>query len=171
MNPETIVVRQLAAGDAHSFKQLRLQAIQTTPSFVWPTYAEESTRSVEELVARIQPTSTQVVFGIFSGTELYALAGLRREPLEQVRHKGYVWGVIVEPSQRGKGYARRLMDEVASFAKNNWGATQLNLSVNVENFAAKKLYEKLGFIRFGIEPNALRVGPRYFDEEHLFLTL
>ncbi len=171
MNSETVVVRQLAAEDVHAFRHLRLQAIQTTPSFVWPTYAEESGRSVDELLAKIQPTPNQVVFGLFKGTELLGLAGLRREPLEQVRHKGYVWGVVVESSQRGKGYARRLMDEIASFAKNSWGATQLNLSVNAENASAKKLYASLGYIRFGIEPNALRVGQQYYDEEHLYLIL
>ena len=37
--------------------------------------------------------------------------------------------------------------------------------------AARRLYERLGFRAYGVEPGALRVGDRYLDEEFLALRL
>jgi RimJ/RimL family protein N-acetyltransferase len=43
--------------------------------------------------------------------------------------------------------------------------------VNAENVRARNLYLSLGFKPFGLEPRAMRVGDRYFDEEHMVLSL
>jgi RimJ/RimL family protein N-acetyltransferase len=41
----------------------------------------------------------------------------------------------------------------------------------VENAAAQALYRSLGFKSFGIEPRAMRVGDKFYDEEHMVLQL
>jgi hypothetical protein len=33
------------------------------------------------------------------------------------------------------------------------------------------LYRSLGFESFGVEPRAMRVGDRFYDEEHMVLRL
>lgn len=43
--------------------------------------------------------------------------------------------------------------------------------VVIENLAARKLYYDLGFRPFGFESQALRIGDRYYDEEHIALDL
>jgi hypothetical protein len=96
------------------------QAIADSPSAVWPTYEEEARRTVEEIEARIQQKDTQVVFGAFIDSKLFGIAGLRREPLDQVKHKAVL---------------------------------------------------KIGFKPFGLEPRAMRVGAKYFDEAHMVLRL
>lgn len=170
MEEKVLEIRPLAAPDVAAFRQIRLQAISDSPSAVWPTYEEEVRRSVKEIEARILRTDTQVVFGAFIDNELVGIAGLRREPLDQVRHKAVLWGVFVSPDLRREGLARKLFARVQSFAREE-GVLQIQLCVNAENVRARNLYRSLGFESFGVEPRAMRVGDRYFDEEHMVLRL
>lgn len=170
MEEAVLEIRPLARSDANAFRQIRLQAISDSPSAVWPTYEEEARRTVEEIEARIQRTNTQVVFGAFIGLKLVGIAGLRREPLDQVRHKAVLWGVFISPDRRREGLARKLFSSVQSFAREE-GVRQIQLCVNAENDRARSLYRSLGFKPFGLEPRAMRVGDKYFDEEHMVLRL
>jgi RimJ/RimL family protein N-acetyltransferase len=163
-------IRPLRAADAAAFRDIRLQAISDSPSAVWPTLEEEAGRTIRETEARIEKTDTQVVFGAFLNTKLVGIAGLRREPLAQVRHKAVLWGVFVSPEQRRTGLARTLFSRLLAFAREE-GVLQIQLCVNAENVRARNLYRSLGFASFGLEPRAMRVGNRYFDEEHMVLRL
>jgi len=170
MEKAVLEIRPLAAPDAAAFRRIRLQAISDSPSAVWPTYEEEARRTVEETEARIRKTDVQVVFGAFIDAELVGVAGLRREPLEQVRHKAVLWGVFISPDRRREGLARKLFASVLSFARDE-GVLQIQLCVNAENDRARQLYRSLGFKPFGLEPRAMRIGDKYFDEEHMVLWL
>ena len=166
-----ITIRLLDAQDAQRFTQLCLQAIETSPTAIWPTWQEEQSRSTEQTVARIQSTPTQAVFGAFLGDLLVGLTGVRREPLSQVAHKATIWGVFVDPAQRGKGIAQALLAAATTHASYDWGSVQLMLCVNAENLAAKKLYANQGFVTFGVEPCAMQVDGRFYDEEHMVKRL
>jgi RimJ/RimL family protein N-acetyltransferase len=170
MEKEVLEIRPLAAPDAAAFRQIRLQAISDSPSAVWPTYEEVARQTIKDIEARIQRTDTQIVFGAFIGTKLIGIAGLRREPLEQVKHKAALWGVFISPERRREGLARTLFSRVLSFARDA-GVLQIHLCVNTENVRARSLYRSLGFESFGVEPRAMRVGGRFFDEEHMVLRL
>jgi RimJ/RimL family protein N-acetyltransferase len=170
MEDQALNIRPLSAPDAGAFRQIRLQAIADAPSAVWPTYEEEARRTISENEARIRQTDKQVVFGAFVGTKLVGIAGLRREPLEQVKHKAVLWGVFVSSDRRREGLARKLFSQVLSFARDE-GVLQIQLCVNAENVRARNLYLALGFKPFGLEPRAMRVGNQYFDEEHMVLRL
>jgi RimJ/RimL family protein N-acetyltransferase len=170
MEEAVLEIRPLALPDATAFREIRLQAISESPSAVWPTHEEEAKRTVKETEARIQRTDTQVVFGAFMDAKLVGIAGLRREALDQVKHKAVLWGVFISPDRRREGLARKLFSSVLSFARDE-GVLQIQLCVNAENDRARGLYRSLGFKPFGLEPRAMRIGDRYFDEEHMVLRL
>jgi RimJ/RimL family protein N-acetyltransferase len=48
---------------------------------------------------------------------------------------------------------------------------QLCATVALVNRPARRLYRKLGFEPYGLEPRGLKVGERYLDQEHLVLLL
>jgi ribosomal protein S18 acetylase RimI-like enzyme len=164
-------VRQLLPDDAERFKSLRLLAVETSPTSIWPSREEEMARPIEQVRQRIEGTLTQAVFGAFDGGALIGITGVRREPLVQVGHKATIWGVFVSPAYRGQGIARALLSAASHHAAENWRVVQLMLCVNAENLAAKRLYESQGFRTFGVEPRAMRVGERYYDEEHMYKPL
>lgn len=165
-----IAIRPLTAEDAEAFKALRLKAIQDAPTAIWPTHEEEAARTLDETRNRIRTSDHQIVFGAFAGPALIGIAGLRREPLAQVAHKAVLWGVFVDPARRRGGIAGRLLDAAIAHARAA-SVLQIQLCVNAENPHAQALYRNAGFETFGIERRAMRVGKRFYDEEHMALRL
>ncbi len=162
-----VTVRLLAPNDAERFKSLRLLAVESSPISIWPTRDEEMARSIEETAHRIRVTPTQAVFGAFDGEVLAGITGIRREPLRQISHKATIWGVFVNPSYRGQRIAGTLLAAATTHASEEWNTIQLMLCVNAENVAAKKLYTSQGFETFGLEPRAMQINGRFYDEEHM----
>ena len=58
--------------------------------------------------------------------------------------------------------ARRLIEAVLEHARGE--VEQVNLVVERGNMNARRLYTSLGFIEYGLEKNALKIGDRYFDD-------
>jgi RimJ/RimL family protein N-acetyltransferase len=171
MNADSSIhFRPLRADEWPAFQALRLRSIADSPLAVYPTIDEERARSAESISARITETAHQVVFGAYQGGELIGIAGLRREPLVQVAHKGILWGVFLHPDKRRGGIARKLLHALFGYARNA-GVTQIHLSVNVDNPRAGGLYQSMGFEVYGREPAALRVGGQYYDEDLMILRL
>lgn len=162
--------RPLQSDEWSAFQVLRLRSIAETPLAIYPTLEEERGRTPEQIQARIARTPFQVVYGAYHGETLVGIAGLRREPLEQVAHKGVLWGVYLHPDHRGGGNARSLLQALFDHARAE-GVTQVHLNVNVENERAAGLYRAMGFETYGREPQAMRVGGRYYDETLMVLRL
>jgi ribosomal protein S18 acetylase RimI-like enzyme len=165
-----IQFRPLRQDEWRDFQALRLRSITETPLAIYPTLEEERARTPEQIQAKIAGTPHQVVFGAYAGTTLVGIAGLRREPLVQVAHKGVLWGVYLHPDYRRGGVARRLLQALFDQARAH-GVTQVRLNVNVENARAAGLYRSMGFETYGREPQAMRVDGRYYDEELMLLRL
>lgn len=170
MNNDRAVIKPLTIDDADAFKALRLHAIQDSPASFWPTYEEEARLAVEDVRNRIRPTDHQIVFGAFSGDALIGITGLRRESLEKIAHKAVLWGVFVEPEQRGSGIARMLLEAAVAHARET-NVLQIQLFVHTENPRAQQLYRSVGFILNGLEQRSIRVGERFYDEERMVLRL
>ena len=64
-------------------------------------------------------------------------------------HIGYVGGLAIHPDFGGKGFGKKMMQEIIDLAK-EMGIQRLELSVGSENLQAQKLYEKLGFEKEGV---------------------
>jgi ribosomal protein S18 acetylase RimI-like enzyme len=166
----SLVICTLSRENWASFKALRLAAIDSAPFALWPTHEEEAAQSAAEVQARIDPGPYQIVFGAFDGRELVGIAGFRRDRLAQIAHRATIWGVAVHPARRKEGIGLRLLQRLVAHARDA-GVLQLQLAVAVENQPAQALYRSLGFKGYGIEPRAMRVGDRFYDEEHMVLRL
>lgn len=165
-----IQFRPLRADEWEAFQVLRLRSIADMPEAIYPTYAEESSRTPDQIRARITETDHQVVFGAYQHGDLVGIAGLRREALAQVAHKGVLWGVFVHPDRRGGGIARRLLLALFDHARRA-GVRQVHLNVNVDNPRAGGLYRSMGFDTYGREPDAMQVAGRFYDEDLMVLRL
>lgn len=65
--------------------------------------------------------------------------------------EAHITNIALEPSSRGRGWGRFLMEEMIKLAKEK-GAQRMTLEVRVSNKQAQKLYKKLGFAEAGIRP-------------------
>ncbi|MGP8445886.1 GNAT family N-acetyltransferase [Burkholderia vietnamiensis] len=166
-----ITIRLLDAADAAQFKSVRLRAIDTSPTSFLPTHAEEVGVPLEAFAARIAPTHERAVFGAFDGESLIGTTGVYRDARAKVAHKATIWGVFVDAAYRGRGVAQTLLDSASAHASQAWQCAQLMLCVNEINGGAQRLYESLGFVRFGTEPRSLCVDGRFYDEHHMVKIL
>ncbi|CDG83868.1 GNAT family N-acetyltransferase [Janthinobacterium agaricidamnosum] len=171
MATQAITIRLLTADDAGAFKALRLLAIDSDPGAIVFSRDEKEARTLQQIAQRITPDASQAVFGAFDGEQLIGIVGLKRGDLKKTLHKATIWGVFVDPAYRGKGIAGELMRAQIARARADQGLFQLYLGVNADNAAPRKLYESLGFVAFGIEPRALRLGDQFYDEQLMTLQL
>jgi len=102
---------------------------------------------------------------------LVATAGVYRSTPRKARHLARVWGVYTSPSARGLGLGRRVVVEAIAIARGWDGVAGVCLSVSERTPAAVALYETLGFARWGVEPDATRIGGESACEIHMRLML
>ncbi len=105
---------------------------------------------------------------ILAGVVSFARDGHDREKL---RHKGILFRMYVSSGFRGRGIAKKLIEELINRVRKIGTIEQINLTVIASNTNAKMLYEKCGFITFGSETNAIKWKGKYFTENQMVLML
>lgn len=166
-----MIVRKLSCEDGDAFKRLRLEAVVESPTSLGRTYEEIEDMSAEDVRNQVNPSQDIAVFGAFVDGELIAIVGLRREPMEKVRHKVNVWGVYTKRVFRNQGISGRLLAAAVNEAKSNFKATILTLTVNADNVTAKALYSSFGFKVYGRHQKSLLVNGTYVHEEFMMMDL
>ena len=159
MDTSRILIRRLAPSEGAAYREIRLEALRGNPEAFGSTYEAESVRSLAHFSERV---ASCPVFGAFSGTELVGMAGFLGREGAKDAHKGYLWGMYVQPSARNAGVGRKLAEAVIDYARQKFEILQLN--VVSENEAARQLYASSGFVEYGIERKALKQNGRYYDE-------
>jgi ribosomal protein S18 acetylase RimI-like enzyme len=161
------VIRRLEPGqDTELFRAIRLESLKKNPESFGSDFASENDKPPEWFAGRL---TTSDVFGAFHGEELLGIAGFQVGQTAKRAHKGTLWAVYVRPAKRSAGVARRLVETVIEHAKGR--VEQVNLAVDRRNMHARRLYTSLGFIEYGLEKNALKVGDRYLDDVLMVRTL
>jgi RimJ/RimL family protein N-acetyltransferase len=106
--------------------------------------------------------------GELAGVVSFARDGIDREKL---RHKGILFRMYVSKDFRGQGVAKKLIEELIHRVKEIRDIEQINLTVIANNTNAKTLYEKMGFVSFGSEANAVKWKGKYFTEDQMVLSI
>lgn len=157
-------IRRLRSDDAASFKAIRLEALKANPELFGSTFELEHKLDVTWFAGRLEDAH---VMGAFRDGELVGTVGFSIQQGQKNAHKGRLWGMYVRSSSRNTGIGRLLVSAILEVAREN--VELIQLSVVRENRPARRLYESVGFVEFGIEPKALKHGDRYYDEAHMAL--
>lgn len=143
-----IVLQQISAESANSYKAIRLRALQDAPLAFGSTYARESQFSDsvwQERAARCcgaQATG----YMAWDGDEACGLVGGLIDPADAARaHLVSMW---VAPEHRGQGVGRMLVAQVHEWARAQQ-VKALLLMVTSSNDGALRFYEQLGFTPTG----------------------
>ncbi len=162
-----ITLRQLTKADAIAFRRVRLLGLQESPTAFSANYAQEEKMPVEEWKNRLEGSENRWVIGAFEKGDLVGVLGFVRDSSEKAKHKGFIWGMYVVPSFRRKGICRALVEEALSRIEVLPGLRRVLLSVVTSNQGALRLYESLGFVRYGEEEEALCVDGVFHAEFHM----
>lgn len=160
-------IRRLARSDAAAFRLLRLDGLARHPEAFGASWEVESERPLAWFADTLE---SQAVFGAWSddGT-LVGSAGLYVPEAPKLRHKGTLWGAYVRPEARGRGIGTALIAGVIAHAKTC--VDDVGLAVGAANPVAIRRYEALGFVQYGLEPRALKIGDVTYDEILMVLRL
>ncbi|WP_373378470.1 N-acetyltransferase family protein [Cupriavidus nantongensis] len=167
-------IRLLIPDDAAAFHALRLQGLAETPEAFAASLEEEQDLAPEAVAQRLAPSADKAIFGAFEAGPAGALAGMvgvMREPRRKHWHKASIFGMYVAPAWRARKLGRALMLRALQQAAAMPGVRQVTLCVNAGSAGAVRLYESLGFERFGLEPDALYVAPHFHDKLDMVLRL
>lgn len=80
-----------------------------------------------------------------------------------------MWGVFTSPRYRRRGLARKVVETALRHAFDN-GVFRVNLQVYVPNEPAIALYKTMGFVKYGVESEAVCLDGQYHDGVHMTLV-
>ncbi|CAG0926790.1 diamine N-acetyltransferase [Thermoflexales bacterium] len=163
-------IRQLTETDIEIYRGLRLYCLRESPRAFTNSYEEFSQRPLDSLAQQLRAREN-FTLGAFEDEQLVGMVGFYREGALKLRHKGYIVSMYVLPDYRARGIARALLVEAIARVKRLPDLKQLLLGVVVTQATAKRLYESLGFKVYGREPDAVKIGDEYLDEELMLLKL
>jgi RimJ/RimL family protein N-acetyltransferase len=163
-------IRQLEPKDAAELRDLRLLSLSESPDAFLSSYEEDARMTQSDHAERLESEDpAHRVLGAFDGGRLVGMVGFYRERHRKAAHKAHIWGMYVEPSSRGKGTGRALIEAAIDFLRQAPGIEQVNLEVSTSQTRARALYVSVGFESIGVERRAMKDGDRYIDEEHMVL--
>jgi ribosomal protein S18 acetylase RimI-like enzyme len=163
-------IRQLTDTDVEIYHALRLESLRESPHAFTNSTEEFSQRTLDSIAQQLRGHEN-FTLGAFEDELLVGMVGFYRESALKLRHKGYIVSMYVLPEYRSCGIARALLIEAITRARRLPDLKQLLLGVVVTQTTAKRLYESLGFAVYGREPNGVKIGNKYFDEEFMLLML
>jgi len=151
--------------DLEAFKQIRIEAVQDTPSAFAESIAQVNSKSDGEFRHHLSDHGAgDFVLGAFHESVLIGVAGFYRDVPGKLRHKGHIWGVYVQPQYRRSGIARKLLQTLIDKTKALSGIKQITLTVVTTNGPAVALYESLAFRIYGTETDAIEVDGVFYNE-------
>ena len=168
----TYVIREVFQEDIDAFWQLRLQALHDHPDAFGSDY-EESLRNGPTYAERgyFESGNVNRLFAAFASTgDLVAQAGTYAE-FGKRSHIANVISVYTHPKHRQCGLASRIVQACLNHLASLPAITSIRISVNSRNTSAIHTYEKLGFVTWGEEPDAIRTADgSCHNERHMVLT-
>ncbi len=166
-------VLRLAPRHAPAYRELMLQAYAQHPAAFTSSAPERAALPLawwEERLADA-PDAGEAVFGVLDGEALVGTVGLLFEKRAKGRHKATLFGMMVRSSHRQGGIGGRLVGAALDHARSLPHLLLVQLTVTEGNDGARALYERFGFVAYGVEPYAVSLGERYVSKIHMWCPL
>ena len=162
------MIKNLNKNDLDEFIRLRMAGLKSDPEAFGAAFEEgiDREKTLRDLKAK---NEENFILGYFEQDELLGMVGFVRKWRIKARHIGFIWGMYVAENARGKGIGKKLMEACISQAESLPGLEKITLEVTETQMAAKKLYEDMGFVIYGIEKNSMHVNGKSIVSFHMNL--
>jgi RimJ/RimL family protein N-acetyltransferase len=167
---DAMTLQHLNPRHATQYRALMLEACRLHPEAFTSSITERAAMPLVWWESRLN-SPLDLLFGVFEDDQLVGIIGLAFDPREKARHKATLFGLYVSAGFRHGGLGYRLVQAAIAEARSHKGLKLLQLTVTAGNDAALALYRRCGFVQFGLEPLAVRVGVEYLDKVHMWREL
>jgi RimJ/RimL family protein N-acetyltransferase len=159
-----IAIRDATPTDAMSFRELRLEALQDSPTAFSADYQKNLNHPAKywEDMLTMEADEATIFLAEHEG-KLIGMTGIARGRSQKTRHGAWIWGVYVKPEWRGLYIAEELIHSCSTWAKAR-KIVVVKLGVTSTNQPAIRCYERCGFSTYGTEPRAIFYEGKYYDE-------
>jgi RimJ/RimL family protein N-acetyltransferase len=157
-----ITIHDASLADAERFRELRLFALQDSPTAFSADYELNASHPISYWKGRLKPDEHAVIIFAEYEDQLIGMTGIRKGDSHKTKHSAGMWGVFVRPEWRGLYIAEGLMNMCFEWAKLR-EVQIVKLAVMSTNESAFRLYERCGFTVYGTEPQALFYEGQYYD--------
>jgi ribosomal protein S18 acetylase RimI-like enzyme len=166
-------IRRLVPADAAAYRELMLEAYTAHPRAFTSTVAEREGLPLDWWRSRMadEPTPRELVIGAFDGARLVGAVGLAFETRPRIRHRCTLFGMVVRAPLRGRRIGRHLVETALREARAREGVRVVQLTVSDDNRPARALYERCGFVAFGLEPLAVAIDGEHVAKLHMWRDL
>ena len=167
----TVLIRQSNLADTSNFRELRLEALQDSPTAFSMDYQRASHQPLKswEDTLVMDDMESAIFFAEHEG-HLIGMTGIARGRSPKTKHGADIWGVYVTSQWRGFHIAEELIHSCGEWARAR-EIVILRLAVVAINKSAIRCYERCGFITYGTEPRSLFYEGKYYDEYLMSMDL
>jgi len=157
-----IVIREGIVSDAEQYRQLRLDALQDSPTAFTADYSVNANRPMSFWEDRLKTDETGIIFFAKHGNQLIGMMAIQRGESSKTKHSANILSVFVRPEWRGLHIAEALIKACVEWAKSR-DVNILKLGVNAANTSAVRAYQRCGFTIYGTEPREMYYDGQYYD--------
>ncbi len=170
-----LTLRSLESQDLPAFVALRNASLLRYPDAFTSDYTTEKDKPPQAFASRLgDAASGHFVLGAFDGQgQLLGTIAMERDSdvRPQKRHIAHITAVMVAESAQRSGVATHLVKRCVALAQANPSIDQLVLTVTASNTHVVSVYERAGFVRYGLLPRAILVQGQFFDKLHMRMDL
>ena len=166
-----ITLREASPADAAPFRELRLYALQDSPTAFSADYQKNFNHPAQywEDMLNMHPEESTIFLAGYESS-LIGMTGIARGGSPKTRHSATIWGVYVRPEWRGMHIAEELINACLIWAKARI-IVAAKLGVTATNPSAIRCYERCGFRVTGTEPRAVYHEGQYHDFYLMYRSL
>jgi ribosomal protein S18 acetylase RimI-like enzyme len=159
----TVTVSEAQPSDAAPFRELRLEALQDSPTAFSADYQRNLSYSLKywEDLLTAHPDESTMCLAKFEN-QMIGMTGIARGGSPKTSHAATVWGVYVTPGWRGLHIAEEMIRACLAWARAR-NVVIAKLGVAAVNTPAIRCYERSGFEIYATEPRALFHEGNYYD--------
>jgi len=157
-----VIVREGIISDAEQYRQLRLDALQDSPTSFTADYSVNSERPMSFWEDRLMPNENGSIYFAEHANVLIGMMAIQRGESSKTKHSANILSVFVRPEWRGLHLVEALIEACIEWAKSK-DVNILKLGVNAANTSAVRAYQRCGFTIYGTEPREMYYNGQYYD--------
>jgi RimJ/RimL family protein N-acetyltransferase len=158
-----IILRDASPQDAERYRDLRLFALQESPTAFGSDYETSLNHPMSHWEGRLKADENGLVVFAEQNTQLAGMTGISRRDSSKAKHSAIIWGVYVRPEWRGLHIAGEMIESCCGWGDAR-GVNIVKLAVVTTNTSAIRCYKRCGFTVYGTEPRAIFHENAYYDE-------